>query len=60
MKEEIDSLNKNKTWILVVKTEFRKVIGCKWVSHRVNTKQDLRLKASNQEEGINFNEVFSQ
>ena len=31
MKEEIDSLIKNKTWILVDKAEFGKVIGCKWV-----------------------------
>ena len=31
MKEEIESLLNNKTWILVDKGEFRKVIGCKWV-----------------------------
>ena len=31
MKEEIQSLLNNKTWILVDKTEFRKIIGCKWV-----------------------------
>lgn len=30
-REEIDSLISYKTWILVDKVEFRKVVGCKWV-----------------------------
>ena len=31
MKEEMDSLEKNKTWDLVELPESRKVVGCKWV-----------------------------
>ena len=31
MKEEMDSLAKNKTWDLVELPESRKVVGCKWV-----------------------------
>ena len=31
MKEEMDSLAKNKTWDLVELSESRKVVGCKWV-----------------------------
>ena len=68
MKEEINSLIKNKTWIFVDKAEFRKVIGCKWVfkkkiesaqSENVRFKAMLVAKGFNQEEEIDFNEVFS-
>lgn len=31
MIEKIDSLIKNKTWILVDKVDGRKVISCKWI-----------------------------
>ena len=31
IKDEIDSLIKNKTWVLVDKAQFGKVIVCKWV-----------------------------
>ena len=31
MKEEMDSLDKNKTWELVELPKYRKIVGCKWV-----------------------------
>ena len=31
MKEEMDSLEKNKTWDLVELPKYRNTIGCKWV-----------------------------
>ena len=68
MKEEIESLIRNKTWILVDKVEFRRVISCKWVFMKkiestepggVRFKARLVARGFNQEEGIDFNEVFS-
>ena len=34
MQEEMESLNKNKTWILVDKPKDAKVVGCKWIFKR--------------------------
>ena len=34
MKEEIQSLYKNKTWRLVDKPKNQKVVGCRWVFKR--------------------------
>ena len=31
MKEEMEALMKNKTWLLVTLPEGQKIIGCKWV-----------------------------
>ena len=31
MKEEINSLGKNKTWELFELPKYRKIVGCKWV-----------------------------
>ena len=31
MSEEIESLRKNKTWILVDQPKKQKVVGCKWI-----------------------------
>ena len=31
MKEEMDSLNKNFTWVLMDKPKEQKIVGCKWI-----------------------------
>ena len=63
MRDEIDSLLSNKTWIIVTKAKFRKVIGCKWVfkkkyevgqTQKVRYKARLAAKGFNQEEGGGF------
>lgn len=57
-----------KTWILVEKAEFKKIIECKWVfkkkiesaqSQNIKFKARLVANGFNQEEGIDFNEVYS-
>ena len=48
MQEEIESLNKNKTWILVDKPKDAKVVGCKWIfkrKERILGKELVRYKA---------------
>lgn len=67
MKEEIDSLSVNNTWILVQKPLKQKVIDCKWVFKIKNNPDDTieRYKARlvargfNQEHGIDYEETFS-
>ena len=68
MKEEFDSLIRNKTWILVDKVMMRRVISCKWVYKKkieIADQEQIRFKARlvargfTQEEGVDFNEVFS-
>ena len=67
MREELDALEKNKTWQLVARPTGRKVIGCKWVYKIKRTpdgaperyKARLCAKGFSQREGIDFNETFS-
>lgn len=66
--EEIDSLDKNLTWILVNRPLKRKIIGCKWIFKRKygipvvkqpRFKAILVAKSFAQNEGIDYNEIFS-
>lgn len=68
MKEEIASLKKNNTWILVNKPTNKPLVGCKWIfklkegisdSELARYKARLVAKGFTQREGIDFNEVFS-
>ena len=68
MQDEIESLNKNKTWILVDRPKDAKVVGCKWIFKRkegILGKEPARYKARSvakgftQRKGIDFNEIFS-
>lgn len=67
MQEEIDSLQKNKTWKWVDKPEKVKVAGCKWVFRRkegIPGVEPTWFKArfvacSTQREGVDFNEKIS-
>jgi hypothetical protein len=67
MKEELDSLERNKTWDLVEIPKDRKVVSCKWVyklkkgsDDKVERyKERLVEKGYSQKEGIDFHEIFS-
>ena len=67
MKEEIDSLEKNKTWELVELLKDRNIVGCKWVfklkkgvDGKVERyKAGLVGKGYSRMEGINYHEIFS-
>ena len=67
MKEEIDFLEKNKTWELVELPKDRKMVGCKWVfkskkgvDGKVERyKAGLVAKGYSQMEGIDYHEIFS-
>lgn len=70
--DEIDSLIRNKTWILVKRTDFMKLVSCKWLYKKkvesVGT-ESIRYKArliargftqeEEVEEGVDYNEVFA-
>lgn len=67
MKEEMDSLHKNSTWLLVEPQKDRKVIDNRWVYKiKIHTNGDLeRYKARlvvrgfTQQAGIDYHETFS-
>ncbi|KAH9800568.1 hypothetical protein KPL71_000711 [Citrus sinensis] len=68
IREEIDSLVRNQTWILVPNPGNRKIVSCKWIFKKkegILGVEDSRYKARlvargfTQKEGIDFNEIFS-
>lgn len=66
MQDEIESLHKNGTWVLVDKQEEKKVIGNRWVyTTKLNLdgtkryKARLVIKGYSQKEGVDYNETFS-
>ena len=67
MNEEIEQIEKNKTWTLVPRPKNKNVIGTKWVFRNKLTedgkvsrnKARLVCKGYSQEEGIDYGETFS-
>ena len=67
MKEEMDSLEKNKIWELVKLPKDRKTVGCKWVfklkkgvEGKVERyKSRLVVKWYSQMKAIDYHEIFS-
>ena len=70
MKEELDALDKNKTWDLVdedtILKSRKRVIGCKWVyklKRNANSsrcfKARLVIQGFEQEYGIDYTETFA-
>uniref|UniRef100_A0A803NRF3 Reverse transcriptase Ty1/copia-type domain-containing protein n=1 Tax=Cannabis sativa TaxID=3483 RepID=A0A803NRF3_CANSA len=64
----MDSLMKNKRWIVVKKPEHARIIGCKWITkvkegilgvEPTGYKAMLVARGFTQKEGIDFNEIFS-
>ena len=66
MKDEMDSLKSNNTWVLAHLPKGKKALHNKWV-YRIKEEQDgnkrykarLVVKGFEQKEGIDYNEIFS-
>eukprot|EP00268_Persea_americana_P022332 TRINITY_DN2221_c1_g1_i1.p1 TRINITY_DN2221_c1_g1~~TRINITY_DN2221_c1_g1_i1.p1 ORF type:complete len:272 (+),score=34.04 TRINITY_DN2221_c1_g1_i1:2153-2968(+) len=67
MLDEIDALNTNHTWVLVPRSPWMNIIGCKWV-FKTKLQADgsverlearLVAKGYTQQEGLDFSETFS-
>ena len=67
MEEEIDHIEKNKTWTLVLRPTDKNVIGTKWVFRNkldengeiTRNKARLVCKGYTQEEGLDYGETFA-
>ena len=67
MKEEIEKIEKNKTWTLVSRLADKNVIGTKWVFRKEldengeikRNKARLVFKGYAQEEGLDYGETFA-
>ncbi|KAH9791901.1 hypothetical protein KPL71_003915 [Citrus sinensis] len=67
MQEELNQFERNKVWELVPKPEHQSIIGTKWVFRNkmdesgvvVRNKARLVAQGYNQEEGIDFDEIFA-
>lgn len=68
MNEELESLNKNQTSVLVSKPKNHRVVGCKWIfkvkegaseADNPRYKASLVAKGYSQQERIDFNEIYS-
>lgn len=68
MREEMNSLVRNRTWTLVPNPGDMKIVSCKWIFKRnegipgvEDSRYKVRLVARGftQKEGIDFNEIFS-
>lgn len=67
MKDEIDVIEKNKTWVLAEKPKEKEIIGLKWIyKTKLNPdgsiqrhKARLVAKGYSQQLGIDYNETFA-